>query len=83
MQRALVVGMSLVGLYTAGMADGLVPPAAEGAIGSTGRPRHRQPLCRRQSPPQTRGVRELGNWPGPTVLRGPRPPHRHLLQQHV
>ena len=33
MQRALVVGVSLVGLYIAGMADGLVPSAAGGTTG--------------------------------------------------
>ena len=35
MQRALVVGMSVVCLYIAGMAGGLVPSAAGGTTGST------------------------------------------------
>ena len=35
MQRALVVGMSLVCLYIAGMVGGLVPSAAGGTTGST------------------------------------------------
>jgi hypothetical protein len=30
---------------------------------------HRQSVCRRQPPPQTRGVPELGNRPGSTVVR--------------
>jgi hypothetical protein len=36
MQRALVIGMSLVCLYVGGMVGGVVPPVEVGTTGSTG-----------------------------------------------